>query len=105
VHVHDVFAPCDYPSDWILNKQRLWNEQYLLETFLSCSAHELGQLVETGASQPGAERYDAWIVRQVGELLKRPRRILRAGDPHSLSEGPQVAELRRMSQIIPCLAG
>jgi len=35
VHVHDVFTPRDYPSDWILNKQRLWNEQYLLEAFLS----------------------------------------------------------------------
>jgi hypothetical protein len=35
VHIHDVFTPRDYPSDWILNKQRLWNEQYLLEAFLA----------------------------------------------------------------------
>src|SRR5882672_4959634 len=45
------------------------------------------------------------FVRQVGDWLKRPTSILRAGDPHSLPDGQQVAELRRMSQIIPCLPG
>lgn len=35
IHVHDIFTPRDYPHDWIVEKVRLWNEQYLLEAFLS----------------------------------------------------------------------
>jgi len=35
VHIHDIFSPKDYPDDWILKEHRLWNEQYLLEAFLS----------------------------------------------------------------------
>lgn len=34
VHIHDVFTPKDYPDEWIF-KHKLWNEQYLLEAFLS----------------------------------------------------------------------
>ena len=35
VHVHDIFSPRDYPEDWVSRRVRLWNEQYLLEAFLS----------------------------------------------------------------------
>jgi len=35
VHVHDIFTPCDYPSPWITDEVKLWNEQYLLEAFLT----------------------------------------------------------------------
>jgi predicted O-methyltransferase YrrM len=35
VHIHDIFTPKDYLDDWILVKNRFWNEQYLLEAFLS----------------------------------------------------------------------
>ena len=35
VHVHDVFSPRDYPDDWVFGKLLLWNEQYLLEAFLT----------------------------------------------------------------------
>lgn len=35
VHIHDIFSPRDYPSEWLREKQLLWNEQYLLEAFLS----------------------------------------------------------------------
>jgi predicted O-methyltransferase YrrM len=35
VHVHDVFTPRDYPSAWVLKERYLWNEQYVLEAFLS----------------------------------------------------------------------
>ena len=35
VHVHDVFTPRDYPEAWLRAERRLWNEQYLLEAFLS----------------------------------------------------------------------
>lgn len=37
VHVHDIFTPKDYLDNWIKNEHRLWNEQYLLEAFLSCN--------------------------------------------------------------------
>ncbi|OBJ36303.1 hypothetical protein A5630_07255 [Mycolicibacterium mucogenicum] len=35
VHVHDIFTPRDYPKEWIVDQNRFWNEQYLLEAFLS----------------------------------------------------------------------
>lgn len=35
VHVHDIFSPRDYPREWVLDRHRLWNEQYLLEAFLT----------------------------------------------------------------------
>ncbi|GHU96433.1 hypothetical protein FACS1894156_7510 [Bacteroidia bacterium] len=35
VHIHDIFSPRDYPKDWVEDSVRLWNEQYLLEAFLS----------------------------------------------------------------------
>jgi predicted O-methyltransferase YrrM len=35
VHVHDVFSPRDYLKEWIVNQHCQWNEQYLLEAFLS----------------------------------------------------------------------
>jgi hypothetical protein len=35
IHFHDIFTPFDYPEKWIMDEIRLWNEQYLLEGFLS----------------------------------------------------------------------
>lgn len=35
VHIHDIFSPKDYLHSWIINEIRLWNEQYLLEAFLT----------------------------------------------------------------------
>jgi len=37
VHSHDIFSPKDYLCDWIYEDVRFWNEQYLLEAFLSCN--------------------------------------------------------------------
>lgn len=34
VHIHDIFTPKDYLDEW-LDEPRFWNEQYLLEAFLS----------------------------------------------------------------------
>lgn len=34
IHIHDIFTPRHYPSDWTNKEFRLWNEQYLLETLL-----------------------------------------------------------------------
>lgn len=35
VHVHDIFFPFEYPRDWVMDELRFWNEQYLLQAFLS----------------------------------------------------------------------
>jgi hypothetical protein len=35
VHIHDIFSPRDYPKEWVVDRVRLWNEQYLLEAFLT----------------------------------------------------------------------
>jgi predicted O-methyltransferase YrrM len=35
VHIHDIFMPVEYPKQWVLDWHRFWNEQYLLQTFLS----------------------------------------------------------------------
>ena len=35
VHIHDIFTPGDYPSEWVRDEVRFWNEQYLLEAFLT----------------------------------------------------------------------
>ncbi|HIT74906.1 MAG TPA: class I SAM-dependent methyltransferase [Candidatus Avipropionibacterium avicola] len=37
VHVHDIYTPRDYPELWVLGRHRFWNEQYLLEAFLTDS--------------------------------------------------------------------
>lgn len=34
IHIHDIFTPKDYLDEWV-NQPRFWNEQYLLEAFLS----------------------------------------------------------------------
>lgn len=35
VHIHDVFLPANYPPDLVLDRHLFWNEQYLLQAFLS----------------------------------------------------------------------
>lgn len=35
VHIHDIFSPKNYLNQWLENEVRFWNEQYLLEAFLS----------------------------------------------------------------------
>lgn len=37
VHIHDIFSPRDYPKEWVVDQVRFWNEQYLLEAFLTCN--------------------------------------------------------------------
>ncbi len=34
LHIHDIFTPRDYLTDWIVRDKRFWNEQYLLEVML-----------------------------------------------------------------------
>jgi hypothetical protein len=35
VHIHDIFSPRNYPQQWLVDEVRFWNEQYLLEAFLT----------------------------------------------------------------------
>lgn len=35
IHFHDIFTPRDYLARWLLDEVKLWNEQYLLEAFMS----------------------------------------------------------------------
>ena len=37
VHIHDIFSPRDYLRNIIVNEIKFWNEQYLLEAFLTCN--------------------------------------------------------------------
>lgn len=45
VHLHDIFTPRDYLDQWVFEDVRFWNEQYLLEAFLSLN----GQFEVIGA--------------------------------------------------------
>jgi hypothetical protein len=54
VHVHDIFSPHDYPMAW-LEQPRFWNEQYLLEAFLT---HNAEWEVLLAANQLKHEAYD-----------------------------------------------
>jgi hypothetical protein len=35
VHIHDVFTPRDYLPEWLIDRNLFWNEQYMVEAFLS----------------------------------------------------------------------
>jgi len=37
VHAHDIFSPRDYLKEWVIDDVRFWNEQYLMEAFLTCN--------------------------------------------------------------------
>jgi len=34
IHIHDIFLPCEYPRQWVIDENRSWNEQYLLRALL-----------------------------------------------------------------------
>lgn len=36
IHLHDIFLPYEYPVDWVMHYGYGFNEQYLLQTLLSC---------------------------------------------------------------------
>ena len=38
VHIHDIFTPRDYPSKWLKDENRFYNEQYLFEALISHSS-------------------------------------------------------------------
>lgn len=79
VHIHDIFTPFDYPEDWIKSYVRLWNEQYMLEAFLSFNRDfrivgalnwlkhyhtpDTNRAFPMLASHPGSNPGSFWIVR------------------------------------------
>jgi hypothetical protein len=79
VHVHDIFTPRDYLPEWVMEKRFLWNEQYLIEAYLShnrdfeivCAlnwlwhAHReaVGRACPVLASQPWREPASFWFRR------------------------------------------
>ena len=79
VHVHDVFSPRDYLKEWIFDQHSQWNEQYLLEAFLTSNpgfriigavnllkkehAKELAEKCPTGGQRPGEEPGSFWIIK------------------------------------------
>jgi hypothetical protein len=38
LHIHDVFLPGEYPEEWVTEEGRNWNENYLVDAFLSFNA-------------------------------------------------------------------
>ena len=36
-HMHDIFLPLEYPKTQVINLHIFWNEQYILQAFLSCN--------------------------------------------------------------------
>lgn len=78
VHVHDIFSPRDYPEAWV-HAHVMWNEQYLLEAFLSfnnqfrilgalhylCCNHraELAAACPLLGQDSGREAGSFWMVR------------------------------------------
>ncbi|MBC7829368.1 MAG: class I SAM-dependent methyltransferase [Chitinophagaceae bacterium] len=79
VHIHDIFTPRDYPKEWVIDKHCLWNEQYLLEAFLSFNQQfrilgavnflkhnhpkELGAKCPNTAKIPDDEPGSFWMIR------------------------------------------
>jgi hypothetical protein len=35
IHIHDIFFPYEYPKEWVMDEDRFWNEQYLVQAFLA----------------------------------------------------------------------
>jgi hypothetical protein len=80
VHIHDIFTPRDYLDDWVFKRHHLWNEQYLLESFLTFNSQfkvvgalnylshhhykELAEKCPIFAVQEGREPGSFWIVRK-----------------------------------------
>ena len=38
IHIHDIFTPRDYPSKWLKEENRFYNEQYLFEAIMDHSS-------------------------------------------------------------------
>ncbi|HPG63416.1 MAG TPA: hypothetical protein PK586_15505 [Casimicrobium sp.] len=72
VHIHDVFLPSDYAKEWVLNRNRSWNEEYLLHALLIHPARYRVLFGSANAAQCHGEK-----------VVKAPARA----DDHGMSGG------------------
>lgn len=79
VHIHDIMTPRDYFHTWVVDKLQFWNEQYVLETFLTMNNdyhvvaalnylkhHHFDRLAAVCpilARKPGCEPGSFWVQR------------------------------------------
>lgn len=75
IHIHDVFLPYEYPKEWIVEKRRGWNEQYLVQALLMFT--------------------DAFEVLWAGHFLQRTRMDFRQYFPHMNGRQAQSLWLRK----------
>lgn len=80
VHIHDIFSPRDYLDKWVYENHFMWNEQYILEAFLSMNdkfevigalnylrhnyRNEMAAACPVFAKQAGREPGSFWIRRR-----------------------------------------
>jgi predicted O-methyltransferase YrrM len=83
VHIHDIFSPRDYPKKWVVDEVRLWNEQYMVEAFLS--HNQDWQVV--GALNYLRHQYCSAISKSLGRSLNN------GSEPGSLYLQRSVAEI------------
>lgn len=88
IHIHDIFLPHDYPESWVLQENRSWNEQYVVQALLMYSSafrvvfgcsyafHRYPHLVREALQLPGRQAFGGgslWIERlDHGASVLRP---------------------------------
>lgn len=80
VHIHDIFTPRDYLNEWLIDEIKLWNEQYLLEAFLTFNSEykiiaslnylkhnyfpEISRACPILQKEPDGEPCSFWVIRK-----------------------------------------
>ena len=71
IHVHDIFSPRDYTKQHIVQDVLFWNEQYLLEAFLTCN----NQFSIIGALNYLKSRYPNEMISKLPLLKSHPAHV------------------------------
>ena len=71
IHVHDIFSPRDYTKQHIVQDVLFWNEQYLLEAFLTCN----NQFSIIGALNYLKSRYPNEMISKLPLLQSHPAHV------------------------------
>ena len=71
IHIHDIFSPRDYTKKHLVDEVLFWNEQYLLEAFLSCN----NQFTIIGAVNYLKNHYPDKINSKLPVLKKNPHHV------------------------------
>lgn len=89
VHVHDVFLPEDYRPEWVIDENRSWNEQYLLQALLvdnpkfqvvfgsNFAYRRFPELVSAAIGHPAYGGGSFWIRRKPHPLKEAWRQLCR----------------------------